>query len=391
MTSILDRIRSGATGLFAGPMIPGQQGPDPGARQGLISAGLATIIGANQGANPLEALAMGAMQGQQAGGVARQDYLNRQTRAQLQDFLAQNGYDRGNLTSAAFQLLTAGDLEGAKGVFNVLQSLPSQSAAPTLDISFQTINGRRMQVSSDRATGEIVRQTDLGPAPDDNFYERTTEITFPDGKKHLVGIRRGTGEQIDLGISGDGESGGTGTYQERAAAIRASSALQDVNAAFGDPRLRQMVAGTFAEMAASGGALAAPVGNWVLGKLAPGTQTSAAARDRVAALVQNIMSGAQMSNQERGYYRQAYTPARGDIDDTNEGKRAAVTFMLQRVAAMGLDPENINPDELTDEQKVQIAQIARDAGRQSGAARDYVPEPTADEYFKDIPLPGVTN
>ena len=152
MASILDKIRSGATGLFSGPRIPGQQGQDPGAREGLISAGLATIIAANNGATLPEALAMGAQQGRGAGANARQEFANRQTREGLSQMLEQEGYNRDNLTSTAFQLLAAGDMEGAKGVFNILQSLPS-AIAPA------TVNTRNVEMT----VGEIRRQGGVVP------------------------------------------------------------------------------------------------------------------------------------------------------------------------------------------------------------------------------------
>ena len=168
MVSILDRLMSGTTGLFAGPRLTGapEGSPDPGAREGLISAGLQTIIASNNGATTLEALAMGAQAGRGAGAVARQDFATRQARGEIEGYLKEQGYDRQNLTSAAFQLMAQGDMKGAQAVFNILQSLPRPLATAA------GVNLRNVEMT----VGEIRRQGgEVDPGLDDTVIMRVPE------------------------------------------------------------------------------------------------------------------------------------------------------------------------------------------------------------------------
>lgn len=356
MPGLFDSIKQGAFGIFAGPGDP-RTPEGTGRREGLVRAGLATIVGANSGQAPLEALAGGALAGQEAAKAAQADYLKRQNQAQLQTFLRGQGFDRNGLTRTFFQMLSTGDIEGAKSISEIIKSLPddntvdprnrqqvdtvvSAAAGAPPEIVARLGEGTNVDVQRDALTGAIFWESAVPKPPPAGIYERVIDRDI-DGVAHNIGILRQTGQEVDLGAKAQTSAGGGGTggAEERRRRLLGGITNRNLELAFSDPEgLSNVLTGTLARWSEGRG-----VGNTlareVLGRVRPQAQQAQAGRQMVMATLTPLLSGAAMTDREREFYGTAFTIQEGDLPQTQLAKQAAVTAMAEAFAQGILLPE----------------------------------------------------
>lgn len=138
--------------LFAGPEQQGlsQQQNDEARKQALIQAGLATILASSRGGHgPLQAMALGALSGQQGGAQARQGYAQQnqlgaeqkkkqEHQARIAKLIEGGEVDTPMMRRMFVESLKAGDIDGAKSLAEVLkvvenvQGQGSQAKKPNL-------------------------------------------------------------------------------------------------------------------------------------------------------------------------------------------------------------------------------------------------------------------
>jgi hypothetical protein len=132
--NVLSRIGDAFSGP-ADPRLSAEQN-DAARKQALFNAGIATILGGRGGNTTAQALAIGALTGQQAGASHRGgQVMNAQKEAakkRLQDALGAGMVDEQSLRRMFTQALIAGDIDSARTLSEVLKSLPDPKAV-TID------------------------------------------------------------------------------------------------------------------------------------------------------------------------------------------------------------------------------------------------------------------
>jgi hypothetical protein len=318
---LFDALKQGVLGIFQGPQDP-RVPQGTGTREALIHAGLATMASDDVG---MQAIAQGIMQGREMGMATQQFQVKQQQQAALAAFLEEAGYDREGLTSVFMRVLASGDLESAKAVSEVLKSLPdpkqptpyNRQSVPTVvsaaagapaDVVQRLGEGTAVRVQQDPRTGETHWNTAVPEQPQEKIYETT--FVEPNPQSHTgayrIGIRRDTGAREVIGLANPPAGAGGGGQQEKInrnlaeAMKQADEALGPVDASLSDP-----IVGAIANMSNAGGT----IGYLARGALSlfPKAQLAAGARERWVAPAVRLMSGAQMTEQERQTYRVAYT------------------------------------------------------------------------------------
>lgn len=136
--TLQDRVRSVLSRLgdaFSGPTDPRLSEDQNAAarKQALFNAGLATILGGRGGNSLAQALALGAMTGQQTGAGIRGGQVamaqKEATKKRLMDAIGTGQIQEPQLRKMFAEALIAGDIDAARTLSEVLKSLPDPKAA----------------------------------------------------------------------------------------------------------------------------------------------------------------------------------------------------------------------------------------------------------------------
>jgi hypothetical protein len=334
---LFNKLKEGVLGIFQGPQDP-RVPQGTGTRESLIHAGLATMASDDVG---MQAVAQGIMQGREMGMAVQQFQVKQQQQAALAAFLQEAGYDRKGLTSVFMRVLASGDLESAKAVSEVLKSLPDEKQetpynrqmVPTVvstaagappDVVQRLGEGTPVRIQMDPRTGQQFWNTAVPEQPPTDPYAESFVEPNPQSPTGAfrIGIRRDTGQREVIGLANPPAGAGGGGAQERInrnlaeAMKQANEALGPVDASLADP-----IVGAIANMSNAGGV----IGYLARGALSvfPDAQLAAGARERWVAPAVRLMSGAQMTEQERQTYRVAYTTQPYDAPELQRQKAVA--------------------------------------------------------------------
>jgi hypothetical protein len=310
----------------------------------MIQAGLATIIAGNQGNATLPSLAMGALAGQEAGKAARADAVKRQTQAQLQQALQENGFDRESMTRTFFTMLASGDIEGAKSVSEIIKSLPDPSPGANRQAVDTVISatagapeavvarlgeGRKVSVQRDARTGQIYWDSAVPAQPEEQSEFDMYDANSPTGRMR---VRVVDGAIVPLAPTPDaGGAGGEvgGGAEERRRMLLGGITKRNLEMAFSDPEgLSNMLTGTLARWS-EGRSVMASGARWALGQLRPEAQVAQAGRQMAMATLTPLLSGAAMTDTERQYYGTAFMIQENDLPATALAKQAAVMALAE--------------------------------------------------------------
>ena len=354
--TLLERIRGPFGDIFAGgsdPRLSSEQNAQA-RNQAIIQAGLATIIGASQpGATALASIAQGAGAGRQAGVGLRDRRVQQQGQQEIGDLLSQGGVDLPQMRQALIRAISTGDIETAKVLTATITSMQASQRAPA-PVNFQTkeVFNEKTGVTELRSfnprTAEIGNES-LGQVAPTTIYESEFEEPSEDSPTGAfrIGIRRDTGAREILGLAvpkGGGEGGAQGKVERNLAQamLQADRALVDH-----EPELARPIVGAIANIAQSPGITG------FLGKAAlaffPEAQLAANAREQWVAPAVRLMSGAQMTQQERQTYRVAYTVQPHDLPAVQKQKAIARGTLATLFAD---DPDGL--ENLTTEQSRKI-------------------------------------
>ena len=333
MSSFFGGLADRASPLFGGQADPriSPEANQSANKQGLIQAGLSTIIGSGPGGmTPLQAIAAGLIEGQQAGGQARASAFRNQSQQQMADIVAGGGPTEQIMTDLFKTAVANGDVDAFRALSGVLPTIlraGGQSEAPNL--TWQTVEdpdnpGRSIRVGMDPKTGE--QRTRGIPVAENNIYERIFSVHDPEtGTNRTRGIVAGTGQVVDLGEAVTGSGGGSdGTTRMN---DRLAQAMMQAEEAFGkipgaDTELARPIVGILANMSRDGGFLGS-LANGALAMASPIAQQAAAAREQWTAAAVRLISGAQMTEQERNTYRAAYSTQPSDTPAVQRQKALA--------------------------------------------------------------------
>jgi len=388
MPGLFDALKEGTFGIFTGPQDP-RVPEGAGRREGLIQAGLATIASGNQ--DPLEALAQGALVGRQASAQEQERQRQIASRQALQEYMSEVGFSPDGLRRAFIQSLAEGDLEYADTIRGAIAALPApQAARSRLRAPEPVVNPETGEVEMASFDPDLGRYQFLGiePAPEvEGGLKNARKIEDPNSSTgwSWIGFDQNLGiERTITGAPPEGGAGAGGPNQAVSGAV-----LQDLDAAY-DPRLADIptdIKVRLANPTNDPGFIRGTIASIANSTLDPDVQQAAAASARVAGMTQRIMSGAQMSNQERNFYRRAFTIVGGDFPGTQAQKKEAVRLIAQRLGGDSLDAVTARAEEMaqTEEGAVELANIVRDSFSQAGLP-SYNPDapPGVNEGLPDI-------
>jgi len=371
MPGLFDALKEGTLGVFTGQAQPGMD-PRTGQREGLISAGLATLASGSQ--DPLEAIAQGAMMGRQVGQQVREQQKMMQQRAELQAFVQEAGVDRDGLTKLLVRTIVAGDFEAAKPLSELLKSLPTEAAPAAVNLqNVSTVvsaaagappevvarfgEGAQVEVQRDPRTREIFWDSALPSQPAANPFPggKSTVVVGnePEGMMTEFGIRA-DGEQVFLGYKprAAGAAGGGGQEARREARILAT--IDEVAAtAFGAPeQSSNWLLGSLGQAAGGTGATAL-MARGLLKVVDPAGSTveAATAAQQLTGQLVALISGATASDRERSFISGAYTIQPNDSPQAIAVKWAGVQA-IAKAKEEGLIVDSTDPAVLAENMKV---------------------------------------
>jgi len=230
-------------------------------------------------------------------------------------------------------------LETAKSISEILKSLPdgpkevnrqnvsttvSAAAGAPPEVVERLGDGTQVEVQRDPRTGQIFWDSALPSQPAANPFPggtiRVPDPTSPTGFSQF-GVRA-DGSQVFMGHVGGGGSGGGGVQQAKMeglseAMIAAENTLRTV-----DDQLANPIVNILAGMVRGGG-VAGNVANIALGGISGDAQLAAASAVQWLSAAVPLLSGAQMTENERKNYRAAYLPLGGESDRVRRQKAAA--------------------------------------------------------------------
>lgn len=364
--TLLERLRGPFGDIFAGgtdPRLSPQQNQDV-QKQAIIQAGLSTILGASQpGASALASIAGGGLAGREAGGQLRQQAVRRGGQQEIAGLLSQGGIDLPALREAMITSLKTGDIESMKVIGSVITSMQAaegrQTATPNLTTveSFDSETGITSIFNRDPRTGELVGDAIAQKPP---VARIRPERRLKEGVMHQVLVDERGVEVQDLGPVPD--AGGEGGVQTRINANLATLMSEAENVlSTVDETLANPIVATLASIVRKGGVFGTAA-NIALRNVSPEGQLALAAGDQWVTAAVRLISGAQMTQQERQGYRSAYLPSGGDSDQVQAQKaeaRALFSIMFQNGGAstegldlvlkeVGLPPVVVDEDASTD-------------------------------------------
>lgn len=359
-------LKSGLLGL-AGPADPRlTEGQNRAARgQGLTAAGLHAIArSAPGGTTGAAAIAEGLLGSREATARAQELTLKAEQQQRVRALVGEAGLTPRVLQQLFVEAMASGDVQGARSISEVLKTMGPGPERALQAREVLNPEGERVMATFDPATGQW-NYEGAPRMPEDTGFRDARVIQDPSSPTgwSYMGFDRNLGiERVVQGAPppGGSQSAASGPNQAVSGAI-----LQDLEAAF-DPRLSQLDTAFLSRLAESRNpgailGLVSDLANRGLGDVQP----SAAAAARVGGMVQRVMSGAQMSNQERAFYRSAFAIRGGDSPETIAGKRAAVEMVATRIG--GATPEAVaqRAEELgrTEEGRAQLRSIFSEASR----------------------------
>lgn len=323
--------------LFGGQADPrlGPEANHQATQAGMLNAGLNTIMASGPGGmTPAAAIAAGILQGQGAAQQSREQTFRRRSQQQMAEIVAQPGPTQEVLTNMFKQAVSSGDVDAFRALSNVLPTVLATPRPATPRTQVVKVGDRQMLV--DLNTGDEIR--DLGPAPDDSFYERTITVNDPTSStgRALVGIRRGSGEQVRI-AEAPPVGGGTGGAAGRTNAVMARNARDAHERLVEVEQAMSGLGGAVAEMSAS-----RPRGSIIglgLNALTPedSQRANAIALQWLAPTVR-ALSGAQMTEQEAGRYAAAFLVRGWDQPEAIEAKIQGRELLMQALEEGFLDP-----------------------------------------------------
>lgn len=351
---LFDQLKDGVLGVFAGPQNP-QAPQGAGQREALISAGLGTIASGNQ--DPWEAIAQGAMLGQQVGQQVQERQVALQQQAQLAAFVEEAGYDREGLTGLFMRTLAMGDIDTTKAIAEIIKSLPkpdtqtevnrqsvstvvSTAAGAPADVVQRLGEGAQVSVQRDPRTGQVFWESALPAQPESDLYSENFVEPNPDSPtgSYRIGIRRDSGVREVIGLGPPPAQASSGGVQGQINSNLAT-AMQNAEATLStvDEHLANPVVSVLGGIARKGGIMG-NIANGALAAVAPEGQLAMAAADQWTAATVRLLSGAQMTETERQGYRAAYLPAGNDTEEVQQQKAAARGALA---ALFGENPEGV--------------------------------------------------
>lgn len=344
-------------GLFD-KMKEGLLAPFGGGGEATTQAGAAALIASGQGAQGLAPLGHAAQTGMQVRMMLEEKALQEKNQRELAALIAEVGMSPDGLMQIFLKTLGSGMVEEAKYISEIYKSLGSQQQQ-------QGVNTQMVEVPTGAAPSEIQQRWEgvttlqvprnprtnaydwasavpAAARQEPSVYERTFTARI-DGKPMMVGIVRGTGEQVILGESWEDSAG-----RQRPEAAMISSVLNELDVAF-NPRQAE-IGHALLSRVARGENIVGDLANLAQGTIAPDVQQSVAAMTRILSHTVRIMSGAAMTQPEFDRYRTAFAIRGGDDEDSQEAKKNALRFLFERLSVIeGPGGQDITVDAKTGE------------------------------------------
>jgi hypothetical protein len=298
-------------------------------RDAILTAGLTTVAGASQpGASAAGSIAMGALQGRQAGAQGREGLVQQQGREQMAQ-LAEGGIDIPTARQMLVQSMRTGDMETAKYLTAMITSMQANQAqqAPNIRFTEQTLGDSRFQIGNDPQSGAELFRRELGPAQAPNI-QFAPPVSDEMGERSVYAVDRSTGGKVYWGQAPGG--GGDSFAQKNENLARIMDNAEQVLAQH-DSELARPIVSVLSEWSRDGGVFGT-LANVGLQAISPEGQMASAARDRWVSAFVPILSGAQMTELERANYRVAFTTQGGDSAEVQRQKaqaRALAAIMFQ--------------------------------------------------------------